>query len=349
MTLYSCLPGQGKVTVLATWAGEFAESYSVKVTTITERAEAAHLADELTRVSESLWDAAAWLDIYDEAEAALAAVIDAARASADVPVSGDLDFSGHRHGKSWTGQDLAPRLGVHLPQMLSELTRAQRLSVADELETDAAARAASLKLLASGFDPDESDSRIWQAAAITRVTQMGLPGPLPDGAAGWMVRVFDTDRSPAERWGARNLLHRLEQLAAAAKTVNGRGGTDIDPLLDHLVLPAELFGVHIAHAAGAKATVDDAVDAAVAGSALADAYRGWAANAEFVDGDAALYIAPDIDMRATPAWERDPFAKLSVVLRVWRDEFTLATLDPTDTAGFVAALGSWVTRTVYRC
>lgn len=57
---------------------------------------------------------------------------------------------------------------------------------------------------------------------------MGLAGPLPDGAAGWMVRVYDTLHGPAERWGARDVLYRLEQLGAAVESVGGRGGPEID-------------------------------------------------------------------------------------------------------------------------
>lgn len=352
MTLYSCLPTQGKVTVIATWPGEYTDSHSAKVTTFTDPVQASRVAEDLTRVSESLWDAAAWLDVYDEAESRLQTIIEATRGTADVPTFSTSAFDGNRHAESWTGMELINTLGEGLPRTLSSLSRAQRLSVADELAADAKARAESLRLLPTGYDPTEAASRVWQAADITRATKMGLTGALPDGAAGWMVRVFDTDHGPAERWGARNLLHRLEQLAAASKTVDARGGADLDSvsgLVDHLVLPATLFGVHIDDSDHSSTKVSDGIHPAVAQSALADAYRDYAVNAEFVEGDAVLYIGPDIDMRSTAPWDRDVFAKIQINLYVGRGgNVTLATLDPTDTAGFVAALGNWVTNTVFR-
>lgn len=351
MTLYSCLPTQGKITVIATWPGEYADSHSTKVTTFTDAIQASRIAEDLTRVSESMWDAVAWLDVYDEAETRLRTIIDATRGTTDVPTFSASAFDGYRHAETWTGIDLVNTLGEGLPATLNSLTRAQRLSVADELVADATARTQSLHLLPTGNDPTDPASRVWQAADITRATKMGLTGSLPDGAAGWMARVFDTDHGPAERWGARNLLHRLEQLTAAAKSVNARGGAEIDPvsgLMDHLVLPASLFGVHIDHAGSAGTTVSDDIHPAVAESSLAEAYRDYAANAEFGYGDAVLYISPDIDMRRTAPWDRDVFAKIQIDLSTRRGAVTLATLDATDTAGFVAALGNWVTNTVFR-
>ncbi|NWL10457.1 hypothetical protein DM793_03955 [Paenarthrobacter nitroguajacolicus] len=351
MTLYSCLPTEGKVTVIATWPGQYADSHSAKVTTLGDAHQASRLADDLTRVSESMWDAAAWLDVYDEAEARLKTIIDATRRTTDIPVFTATVFDGCRHAESWTGTDLINSLGSSLPRALNSLTRAQRLSVADELAEDMEARSEALHLLPTGNDPTDPASRVWQAADITQATKMGLTGPLPDGAAGWMARAFDTDHGPAERWGARNLLHRLEQLAAAAKTVNARGGTDLDSvsgLMDHLVLPATLFGVQLDDTDSARRTVTDDIHPAVAQSLLADAYRDDAANAEFLDGDAVLYIAPNIDMRRTAPWDRDVFAKVQIELSSRRGKVTLATLEATDTQGFVAALGNWVTSVPFR-
>ncbi|QHK18898.1 hypothetical protein GU243_02965 [Pseudarthrobacter psychrotolerans] len=298
-----------------------------------------------------MWDAAAWLDVYEEAEVRLGTIIEATRGTNEVPLYGESLFDGCRHAQTWTGLDLINTLGAGLSQTMNSLTRAQRLSVADELAADAAARTQSLRLLPTGNDPTDPDSRIWQAADITRATKMGLTGTLPDGAAGWMARVFDTDHGPAERWGARNLLHRLEQLATAAKTINARGGADLDPvsgLLDHLVLPATLFGVHIDHSDHARTKVSADINPAVAHSSLADAYLDQVANAEFIRGDAILYISPDIDMRRIAPWERDVFAKIEIQLSGRGGNVTLATLDATDTAGFVAALGNWVTNTLFR-
>lgn len=42
------------------------------------------------------------------------------------------------------------------------------------------------------------------------------------------------------------------------------------------------------------------------------------------------------------------FAKIEIELSVERGKLCLAMLEPTDTAGFVAALGNWVTGAVYR-
>ncbi|MEW1808408.1 hypothetical protein [Pseudarthrobacter sp. NPDC080039] len=351
MTLYSCLPTQGKTTVIATWPGEYADSHSAKVTSFTDAGQASRIAEDLTRVSESMWDAAAWLDLYDEAEARLRTIIDATRGTSDIPTFSASAFDGYRHAESWTGMDLVNTLGMGLPEALNPLTRAQRLSVAEELVADATARSESLRLLPTGSGPVDPASRIWQAADITRATKMGLTGSLPDGAAGWLVRVFDTDHGPAERWGARNLLHRLEQLASAAKTINARGSADLDPvsgLMDHLVFPAELFGVRIDHSGSANPTLNDDIHPAVARSSLADAYRAYAASAELGCGDAVLYISPDIAMRSTAPWDRDVFAKIDVELSTRGGTVTLAALDALDTAGFVAALGNWVTNTVFR-
>lgn len=351
MTLYSCLPTQGKFTVIATWPGEYADSHSAKVTTFTDSAQASRLADDLTRVSESMWDAAAWLDVYDEAESRLSTIIDATRETTEVIILGDSLFDGCRHAQTWTGGDLANTLGTSLPVTLNSLTRAQRLSVADELEADAAARTESLQLLPTGSNPTDSDSRIWQAAEITLVTKMGATGTLPDGAAGWMARVFDTDRSATERWGARNLLHRLEQLAAAAKSINARGGVDLDAVFGpqhHLVIPAALFGVHIDHDDHAGTKVSDEINPAVAHSSLAEAYREQVSNAEFIVGDAVLYIGPDIDMQRTAPWDRDVFSEVKIQLSQRGSKATLAKLEATDTAGFVKVLGNWVTNASFR-
>lgn len=352
MTLYSCLPtGAGKFAIIATWSGEYAESHSAKVTTFTDAFQASRVADVLTRVSESMWDAAAWLDIYEAAEARVATIVHAARGTSDIPSTSKSFLEDCRNEESWTGIDLAQTLSAGLADTLNTLSRAQRLSVADELAIDAAARTAALQLLPTGYDPGDATSRIWQAANITCVTKMGLTGHLPDGAAGWMVRFFDTGHGPAERWGARDMLHRLEQLEAAAKTIGGRGGAEFDQFdapRDHLVLPAKLFGVHRNNVEPRAATVGDDIDPLVASSALADAYRDYARTAEWVSGDAVLYIGPDIDVRRVAPWDRDVFAKLKIEASLEQGKVTLATLEPTDTAGFVAALGHWVTNVPFR-
>lgn len=351
MTLYSTLPiGSGKTTVVATWAGQFEASNSAKVTTFNDAAQALAVAEDLTRVSEAMWDAAAWLDVYEPAENRLQEIVHDARRSDPVLEASEPLFTGCRHAKSWTGADLSHALSLGLPPLLTSLTRAQRLSVADELATDGEARTQSLTLLPRGHDPAEQESRIWQGADFGRATKLGLTGPFPDCAAEWVARVFDTQHGPAERWGARNILHRIEQLEAAAKTLHARGRAELDDFtgpVAHLVLPAQLFGVHRDTSDLTKRRLNDDIDPAVAGSALTDAYREHARTAEWVSGDAVLYIRPDFDTRRVVPWGRDVFAKMTIELST-DHKSTLATVDSTDTEGFAKALGSWVTRALYR-
>ena len=353
MTMYSLLTAQNKTSVIATWPGGDAESYSAKVTTFTDIAQAAHLARELTHVSEAMWDAAAWLDVYHTAETTVAGLVASCRGTDDIAYVDRAVFGGCRHETALTTVDLRNAfcvVGHGLPDVLNTLSRAQRLSVADELEIDAGARAESLRLLPTGYDPDDDTSRVWQAADITAATRIGLTGHLPEGAGGWLVRIFDSDRSPAERWGARNLLHRLEQLETACDAVGGRGMAEIDDYLGfraHLNLPAALFGVD-RNSQDATATVNDNIDPSVAGGALSQTFRDYAARHDKLSGDPSIYITPDIEMRHMSPWDRDVFAKIVVTMHEWGETFTLATLDATDTAGFIAALGPWAGGTVYR-
>jgi hypothetical protein len=113
-----------------------------------------------------------------------------------------------------------------------------------------------------------------------------------------------------------------------------------------LVLPAQLFGAHIDRSGKAKTRLGDDIGPAVAGSALADAYRDYARTAKWVSGDAVLYIGPDIDIRKVARWDRDVFAKIGIGLSVGGGKATLARLEATDTGGFVAALGNWVTSAI---
>lgn len=306
-----------------------------------------------------MWDAAAWLDVYDLAEAEVASIATAMRGTDPVPVRNDLSFPGCRHASTITADTLASRLSAILPEVLNSLARAQRLSVADELSTDADARAASLALLPTGQDPAEPDSRIWQAAAITRATQSGLANYLPDGAAGWSARLFDNDRSPAERWGARNMLHRVEQLEEAAKTIGARGGAEFDPFGAHLVFPLELFGLHLDTEGTDTAAIRvEKPTSEFAGSALADLYRAHAAEAAPTDegylwiGDAVVYVRPTTDMLRTAPWDRDVFSDLEVSVSLLTPAGSrrevVAVLDPGDDEGFQSTLGRWVTRASYR-
>jgi hypothetical protein len=72
---------------------------------------------------------------------------------------------------------------------------------------------------------------------VTRSLRDGQTGPLPEGAAGWLVRSWGPDHSPAQRWAARDRLVRIEQLVAACREHGGRAKAHDDPLLAHLVVP----------------------------------------------------------------------------------------------------------------
>lgn len=358
MTSYSVLPAPGKATIIATWPGQWADSHSAKITTCSDHALATRLADDLTWLSEQMWDAAAWLDIYEHAESVLAQRIADLRSEAAIPDTGGASFARFRHVDSLAGESLAERLGRFFPEVMNQLTRAQRLSVAEELSTDAAARAESLQLLPTGYDPAEPNSRVWQAAAITRVTQSGIAEYLPEGAAGWSARLFDNDRGPAERWGARNLLVRLEQIATAAQLTGARGGVHIDPFENHLVFPHDLLGVHLEHEGTNNAVVRlSETPAAFAGGSLAEMYRAHAAATSTAHGgyfpfrDVIVKVRPVLDLGATP-WDRDVFAPIEVSVRLEGDAGSrtevLGALEATDSSGFETLLGPWVRATTFR-
>jgi hypothetical protein len=170
-------------------------------------------------------------------ELGISALIGQLRSPADkidpVAIPGD----GWRHAGQWSFTDAAEVLGSDAPTVLSTLTRPQRLTVADELATDAAERASAAQVLTSGNDPASGHSRAWQMCEVTRSLRNGQVGPLPEGAAGCLVRSWGPDLSPAERWAARDRLVRIEQLVAACEAYGGRAGTQDDPLLAHLVVP----------------------------------------------------------------------------------------------------------------
>ena len=144
---------------------------------------------------------------------------------------------GYRHAGQWSFTDAAEVLASDAPTALSTLTRPQRLTIADELAADAAERASAAQVLASGNDPESEDSRAWQMCEVTRTLRNGQVGPLPEGAASWLVRSWGPDLGPAERWAARDRLVRIEQLVAACEAHGGRAGAQDDPLLAHLVVP----------------------------------------------------------------------------------------------------------------
>ncbi|WHT20182.1 hypothetical protein N8J89_03665 [Crossiella sp. CA-258035] len=238
MTSYSILPTGPRYTVLATWPGEPADT-STKVTTLNDSKLAEQLAPTLTQLSEDAWDAAAWLDTSPSLETAISQVIEQLRSPAESMSPIDLTAEpAARHGDQWSFFDAKDLLAHELPEIMNAMTRPQRLTIADELATDAAARAEALQLLPTGLDPDDPASRIWQMCEVTRSERNGQTGPLPEGAAGWLVRSWGPYLvSPAMRWGARDRLVRIEQLAAACLAHGGVGDVEDDPLQARLVMP----------------------------------------------------------------------------------------------------------------
>jgi hypothetical protein len=236
MTSYSVLPSAQRATVLATWPGPWFD-HSAKITTLDDSEQAAYLASVLTRLSEDAWDAAAFLDSSPALEAGISSLVGLLRGPTDKISPVSIPGDGCRHTGQWSFTDAAEVLASDAPAALSALTRPQRLTVADELAADAAERASAARVLASGTDPKSGDSRAWQMCEVTRTLRNGQTGPLPEGAASWLVRSWGPDLGPAERWAARDRLVRIEQLVAACEAHGGRAGTQDDPLLAHLVIP----------------------------------------------------------------------------------------------------------------
>ncbi|MDQ7907662.1 hypothetical protein RB614_24375 [Phytohabitans sp. ZYX-F-186] len=235
MTSYSVLGSGSRTVVVATWSGEQCDQ-STKITTLDRHEGAERLAWMLTRLSEDAWDAAAFLDTYPLLEDGIGQLCTLLRdPNPVVPAVALASAEGLRHTSAGSHTDLVRLLTNDLPDVLNGLTRTQRLSFADEIATDAGARAQALELLPYGHDPEASGSRIWQMCEVTRSIHNGAEGPLPEGAANWIVQAWGTDGSPARRWGCREQLVRLDQLHAACLANGGRGDTYDDPFEAHLV------------------------------------------------------------------------------------------------------------------
>jgi hypothetical protein len=236
LTSYSIMSSGPRFTVLATWASVDCDQ-TVKVTTLDSGDVARDLAVYLTHVSEGAWDAAPWLDTYPVIEDGITALIDYLRGPEPTISQIDLSADGYRHHDQWSFFDVAEVL-LYLPATLTSLTRAQRLTVADELAADAAGRAEALRTLPVQQDPTTDSSRAWQVLEVTRALHNGQLGPLPEGAAGWMLRAWGSELTLAGRWAARNRLTRIEQLVAACQKFGGRATAELDPdLCAHLVVP----------------------------------------------------------------------------------------------------------------
>ena len=236
MTSYSVVRSARRATVVATWPGSWSD-HSTNITTLNDTGQASRLASVLTRLSEDAWDAAAFLDTSPALELAVSALVQQLRSPEDEIKAPGLPADGFRHAEQWSFADATELLSTDAPAVFTALTRTQRLTIADELTADASERADAVRVLSSSHDPESDYSRAWQMCEVTRALRNGQTGPLPEGAAGWLVRSWGPDLSPAERWAARDRLVRIEQLAAACKAHGGRAGTQDDPLLAHLVIP----------------------------------------------------------------------------------------------------------------
>lgn len=106
------------------------------------------------------------------------------------------------------------------------MSRAQRLSVAAELESDANERH---DLLEPDRNEFEVDSRVNQAGLVTRIQAFGAMGPLPDGAAHYLRTCYGEELDFGDRWAAAEQIRRMEQLVAACNYYGGDAHADTDP------------------------------------------------------------------------------------------------------------------------
>ncbi|RKT55551.1 hypothetical protein [Saccharothrix australiensis] len=300
MTSYSVLPSGSKASVIATWTSEFSD-HSAKVTTLADAEPAAELAYLLTRLSEHAWSAAAWSGISPVIEAGIARLVERLRSTEPRIAPVDLVKTDHRHTEGYLHSDVTRLLTSQLPDLLGDLTGAQRHSIADELVLDADARAEALRLLVTGWDPESTTSRIWQMCEVTRSMSFGESGPLPEGGAGWINRVWETQGSPAGRWGARDRLMRLEQLVEACKAHGGRAEVEENPTHAHLVVPR---------------TPDSPLD------------------------DVDIFDVRVHDRRWDTE-DADPFAPLVITRRLPGGSEVLGEVEPDDDDAFAKLLGEW--------
>ncbi|TWH17972.1 hypothetical protein L618_001600000160 [Rhodococcus rhodochrous J45] len=225
-----------RYSVLATWPGAFYE-HTTKVTTLDSADSANDLAVALTSLSEAAWDATVWTDAYPVIPPAIAALVDSLRQgeSGDGVPAIELSGEGYRHADTWSFNQLRDQLAGEF-DVFPPLTRTQRLTMADEIATDAAERGMLMESPGGVF---ADDSRVHQACLVTRVEENGSRGPLPEGAAGWMRRFYPENMPLHERWSARGQLLRMEQLAAACNSRGGRARASTDPLSAHCVVAVE--------------------------------------------------------------------------------------------------------------
>jgi hypothetical protein len=175
--------------------------HGANITTLSDSEQASYVASALTRLSEDAWDAGAFLDTAPALELGISALIQQLRGPADKIEPVCVPADGSRHAGQWSFVDATEVLASDGPAALSTLTRPQRLTIADELAADATERASAAQVLACGNDPESGDSRAWQMCEVTRALRNGQVGPLPEGAASWLVRSWGPDLGPAERGG----------------------------------------------------------------------------------------------------------------------------------------------------
>lgn len=224
-----------RYSVLATWPGALYE-HTTKVTTLDSVNSANDLAVALTTLSEAAWDATVWTDAHPAIPPAIATLVDSLREGGGDGVPAiELSGVGYRHADTWSFKQLRDHLAGEF-DVFPPLTRTQCLTVADEIAADAAARDA---LMASPSGVFADDSRAHQACLVTRIEENGSRGPLPEGAAGWMRRLYPENMPLHERWGARSQLLRMEQLVAACLASGGRAQASTDPLSAYCVVAVE--------------------------------------------------------------------------------------------------------------
>jgi hypothetical protein len=221
------LPVRGKYTIVATWAGELFE-HSAKVTTF-DTADAAHeTAQWLTVLSESAWDNMVWCDTRTLVGPIIGSLVNRLRNHETSTATEDIDITGYRHADS----DSFDYLNRMVVGSRAELTRPQKLSIADEIELDHDHR--RFTLTHGGLEDPEH--RGWQAGLVTRIQEFGSMGSLPDGAAALLADEYGRHLEIEDRWAARDQILRIEQLHAACKESGGRAGSETDPLGAHCVV-----------------------------------------------------------------------------------------------------------------
>ena len=308
MTTYSVLPKGSKHLIIATWPGAWFD-VAARVTALDTGDLARHLVPLLTQWSEAAWDAAVWTaDGFDVVASATGSVVAALRAAddsllAELPAAVAAALAPSRHAITRSLRRLQDVVDDELLGLIGELTRPQRLTVADELAEDGACRdqLRALALAPPAVTPDLHDeSRLWQAGDVTRALRLGDPrvDVLPDCSATWLESLLGRAWQPATFFAVRRQIMRIEQLVAAAVASGGRArdDRDLDMHHAHLVIPT------------GRAPHDS------------DVYK----------------VTPG---RVDPATGTADVPPMTVSRR---DRDVLAQLEAEDTAGFRRVLGPWV-------